>query len=230
MNENAIMTTKATTTFNFKSNKLNVATAKIANYITEVQTTAHANHIEISKTLASVATEKLYEEDGFKSAVDYAMTTFGWKKANAYAMIQVGTKLNSGELPLGDFSVSQYREMLPLSKEEAEKAIEDGIISEDMSTKDIRAEVEVLKPKKEKKPKPEKVYKWYAGEVSEHVNCVSMTESEIMEYSIADWTHKVTVKNEVVGEMVGLLICFNGYVAFYIRGEEVKEDDIVEEK
>lgn len=230
MSENAIITATPKSVM-FKSEKLNAVTVEIASYITEVQTKAHTNHIAISKALARVANEKLYVEDGFSSALQYAMETFGWKKANAYAMMQVGTKLNAGELPEGNFSVSQYREMLPLSKEAAEEAIEAGIINEEMSAKDIRAEVEVLKPKKERKAKPEKVYKWYLDGMEERVPVI-MTESGIEEAEEFNWARKVSVKipdieNEESGEktLCGYLVCIGWEIRFYARGAEVTEEE-----
>ena len=222
MSENAIMIANLKA-ISFKSKKLNEVTAEISGYINEVQTKAHDNHLAISRALARVATEKMYEEDGFKSALDYAMTTFGWKRANAYAMMQVGTKLNAGELPEGNFSVSQYREMLPLSKEAAEEAIKEGVISEDMSAKDIRAEVEVLKPKKERKNKPEKLYMWHMDGV-EGRGVLTATETIMTEGKGLDWTHKVSIKLEDKS-ISGYLICSGGEIHFFLKGEEVTEDN-----
>lgn len=220
MKENAIMTAK-TTEVHFKSVKLNEVTAEISALVNEVQTKANANHISICKHLARVADEKLFQDDGFKSATDYAMKVFGWKQANAYAMVQVGSRLNAGELPDGDFSVSQYREMLPLSKNAAEEAIEKGIISSDMSAKEIRGEVEVLKPKKERASKPEKVYNWYMDGVPGKADLV-MTESTMESGDGVAWTHRVTRKHDN-GTMVAYLVCSNGEIRVFVRGDEYKE-------
>ena len=219
MSENAIIIANPKA-ISFKSEKLNAVTVEISGYIAEVQTKAHANHIAISKALARVATEKLFEEDGFKSALDYAMDTFGWKRANAYAMMQVGVKLNAGELPEGNFSVSQYREMLPLSKEAAVEAIEAGVITEEMSAKDIRAEVEVLKPKKKRKTKPEKVYKWHMDGV-EGRGVLTMPESVMAEGEGVDWTHKVSVKVEDKS-ISGYLVCSAGEIRFFAKGSVIR--------
>lgn len=220
MSENSIITaTPANVTF--KNESLNLATQKIATYVNEVQTKAHENHIAISKVLADVSKEKLYEEDGFKSAVDYAMQTFGWKRANAYAMIQVGTKLNAGELPEGDFSVSQYREMLPLSKEEATEAVESGVIDSDMTAKEIREEVEALKPKAERKQKPEKVYRWYLDNVQGRKD-MELSESMFAELVDADYIAKTQIKTEEA-TIKGYLCYVGGEIRFYAQGEEVKD-------
>lgn len=221
MNENAIITA-TTRAVQFKSEKLNAVTREISGYIEEVQTKAHNNHIAIAKALARVNTEKLFEEDGFKSALDYAMDTFGWKRANAYAMMQVGAKLNANELPEGDFSVSQYREMLPLSKDELESAIEAGVIDSDMTAKDIRSEVEALKPKKERKPKDEKVYRWYMDGVPGKADVV-LSESAMAEGNGVAWTHKVTRKHEN-GTMTAYLVCSEGEIRVFVRGDEVIEE------
>ena len=221
MSENAIIIATPKH-ISFKSEKLNAVTAEISGYIAEVQTMAHNNHIAISKALARVAAEELYKEDGFKSALEYAMETFGWKRANAYAMMQVGAKLNAGELPEGNFSVSQYREMLPMSRQEVEEAIESGVISEDMSAKEIRAEVEVLKPKKERKSKPEKVYVWYLDGVPGKAD-ITTVESVIAGGEGCEAVQRVTFK---VGEnsLVGYLIARENMIRIYIRGKEVKPE------
>lgn len=219
MSENAIMVANLKSV-SFKSKKLNEVTKEISGYITEVQSKAQSNHIFISKALARVATEKLFEDDGFKSAIEYAMDTFGWKRANAYAMIQVGTKLNLGQLPEGNFSVSQYREMLTLSKEDAEKAIKDGIITEDMTAKEIREEVEVIKPKKERKEKEEKVFLWYMDGVPGR-NDLKLPESFFVDGEGAEWTLRVSSKIRE-SKVFGYLVATNGEVHFFARGEETK--------
>lgn len=219
--ENAMM--KATPkNITFKSEKLNAVTAEIAGYIAEVQTTAHTNHINISKALAIVAAEKLYEEDGFKSAVEYAMQTFGWKRANAYAMMQVGAKLNAGELPEGNFSVSQYREMLPMSKEEAQEAVDSGVITEDMSAKEIRAEVEVIKPKTPRKVKDEKIFVWYLDAIPGRSDIIA-PESVMSSGDGCDGVQRVNFK---MGEtsVLGYLVAKDGQIRFYTRGEEAKPE------
>lgn len=221
MSENAIISANAKN-ITFKSDALNAVTAEIAGYINEVQTTAHNNHIAISKALARVASEKLYEEDGFKSALEYAMDTFGWKRANAYAMMQVGAKLNAGELPEGNFSVSQYREMLPVKKEVLEEAIENGVISEDMSAKDIREEIAVMKPKKERKSKPEKVYIWYLDAIQEH-GTITAPESILASGDGCDGVQRVSMKVATPdGEITvtGYLVAKDGQIRFYSRAEE----------
>lgn len=224
MSENAIISATAKN-ITFKSEALNAVTVEIAGYINEVQTKAHANHIAISKALARVASEELYKEDGFKSALEYAMDTFGWKRANAYAMMQVGAKLNANELPAGDFSVSQYREMLPMGKEEAQEAVDAGIITPDMSAKDIRAEVEILKPKKERKAKPEKVYNWHLDSIPGKADIVA-PESVMASGEGCDGVQRVTMTVNASGEaikVVGYLVAKEGHIRFYSKGEEVME-------
>lgn len=222
MSENAIMAANAKN-ITFKSEALNAVTAEINGYINEVQTTAQHNHIAISKALARVASEKLYEEDGFKSALEYAMNTFGWKRANAYAMMQVGAKLNANELPEGNFSVSQYREMLTMSKDELEEAIESGVISEEMSAKDIREEVAIIKPKKERKSKPEDVYVWYLDAVPCRGDIIA-TESALRGANNCDGSQRVAFK---IGDdsIVGYLVANNGQIRYYVKGEKAPVAD-----
>lgn len=220
MKENAIMTA-TTPEVHFKSAKLNEVTAEISALVNEVQTKANANHISICKYLARVADEKLYQDDGFKSATDYAMKVFGWKQANAYAMVQVGSRLNAGALPEGDFSVSQYREMLPLSKKAAEDAIENGIISSDMSAKEIRGEVEVLKPKKERAAKHEKVYKWYMDCIPGRKDFVA-TEEAIENAECYDIKQRVIINFENT-KMVAYILGREGEIRIFVRGDECKE-------
>lgn len=226
MSENTILVAVTNNIPTFKSSKLNEATGEIAGLIDATRANAQENHIKISKILAKVSAEKAYEEDGFKSAVEYAMATFGWKRANAYAMMQVGTKLNAGELPEGNFSVSQYREMLPLSKEEANEAVENGVISADMTAKDIRDEVEVIKPKKERKAKPEKVYIWYLDAIPGR-NDITAPESVMANGEGCDGVQKANISintGDAEVKVIGYLVAKEGQIRFYARGEEVKPE------
>lgn len=220
MSENAIMNATASA-ISFKSAKLNTITAEITGYVLEAQNTANRNSIAISKALATVAKEELYKEDGFDSALDYAMRTFGWKRANAYRMIQVGTRLNAGTLPDGNFSYTQYGEMLALPEDTAKDAVEKGIITESMTAAEIREEVAELKPKKERKAKEEKVYIWLLDGL-EHHGTVTNTESNIADWPGVDWTQRIKVKSGET-DILGYLVCIAGEIRFYVRGAEVVE-------
>ena len=160
MKANELTTT--TRTFEFKNAELNEISGKIHAHVTVSEETARINFIEIAKLLAHIDAHKLAESDGFKSTADYAMTTFNWQKTNAYNLINVGHALAAGRLPEGNYTVNQYVELLALPTDTLKEAWENGEISEEMTTKELREKVAELKPKKEVVRK-EPMYFWYIG-------------------------------------------------------------------
>lgn len=87
-----------------------------------------------------------------------------------------------------------------------------------MIEKKIRGEVEVIKPKKKRSAKPEKVYKWYMDGVPGKAD-LYMPESLISAGDKVSWTHRVTRKYEN-GKMIAYLVCEKGQIRVFVRGDE----------
>ena len=76
------------TKFAFKNAELN----KFSESIAKIAIDSVNRNIELAKILGRITESKCYKEDGFKSAADYANTTFGINKDFAYQLARVGNK------------------------------------------------------------------------------------------------------------------------------------------
>lgn len=125
----------------FTNKKLNQATQKIA----KISSSIRKNLYEIAIILAAVDADETYKDDGFKSAAEYAQTTFNFKKSMAYTLIRVGKEYTAPTLESNlphedgkDFTVSQVEKLLPLnSYQAAVELVEEGKITPEMSCKQI---------------------------------------------------------------------------------------------
>ena len=87
--------------------------------------TIRKNFYKIAHLLYRVENERLFVDDGFMSAADYVMQTFGFKKTLAYNLIAIGetyTDENGQESNLlhdktKDYTSSQLAVMLPHSED-----------------------------------------------------------------------------------------------------------------
>ena len=139
----------------FQNKILNSATKKIAGISLKIK----KNLFEVALILSKVDDEKAYEEDGFKSAAEYAQKTFGFKKSAAYSLLKIGKEYTAPSLesnlphePNNDFSTTQIEKVLPLkSREVVVELVESGEITPDMTCKEIEAVVK----SKTKKDEPE---------------------------------------------------------------------------
>lgn len=111
------------------------------------------NSFRIAKTIATVAENKLYEADGYKTVHEWTEEQFGYKKSLSYSLLRIGTEEtmevinDAGKVidytsKLHDvygksFSVTQLERMSSLSKEDREELVNDGTIRSDMSCADI---------------------------------------------------------------------------------------------
>ena len=104
------------------------------------------NFYAIAAAFARVESEKLYQDDGFMSAADYAMKIFNMKKSDAYNMIRIGRdyvdqNCKESNLPHkegDDFNKSQIVAMLPISHDLAKELIENGAINTKLSVRKIK--------------------------------------------------------------------------------------------
>lgn len=124
----------------FKDPRLQKATAKIAAIYQNAAKYADTKNREIASILASVADDKAYEADGFKSVADYANQTFGIARQNAYALAKAGKVYNDDNTPesLKSFSPSKLAEIASLPMDAISKDIEAGNISAATTQKDLR--------------------------------------------------------------------------------------------
>lgn len=137
----------------FNNKELNKATQKIA----KVADNMRKNLYAVAAILAKVAETECYIDDGFKSAAEYAMETFGFKKTAAYTLVAIGKEYtapslesNLPHLEGADFSTSQIEKILPLkSHEKAVELVSNGVITPEMSCKEIEAAVKAAMPKDE---------------------------------------------------------------------------------
>lgn len=208
-------------TFTFENTELNEISGRINAHLSISHETSRINLIEICKLLAHVDANKLAEKDGFKTTADYAMDTFGWQKSNVYNYIKVGHAIAANTLPEGNYTVNQYVELLGLPAEARKEAIENGEISEEMTTKELREKVAELKPKKEVTRK-EPTYFWYQNGRKEISSTYAIKISEFVS----------TLGEEFAKTKLGeaeLYIWKNefGYLVFE-RGDKVTEDTLAE--
>lgn len=174
MNELTITTNKT----DFKNPELTEATKKIIGF----GANASAALMEIAKTLATVSANEVYKEDGFNSAQDYAMQTFGFKKAFAYDLVAVGTRQNS-KFALEGYSVSQVKELLPCDPKDLEEAIENGDINPAMTTKELREASREMRENKRAGTKREPTY--LLTEILSNTTDGATTEAELSKMQTA---------------------------------------------
>lgn len=202
----------------FKNSELESITASI------VAASMTARH-EVEKYLKKVAVslnevdeKNLYKEDGFKSAADYAMETFGYKKSFVYDLLKVGKVFKNLLAEQCDYTVSQLKEMLPLSEEARVSALNSGEINEDMSLREIREKVKEIKPATTRKTK-EKTYIWTL--VGSDNPPIKATPSEIHNLKFKDFEWYEELKHEDEHYIVGV---YKDIPAMWKRVEMPKEE------
>lgn len=116
------------------------ATQKIANIYTNAARYANDKNREISKILGTVATEKSYEADGFKSVAEYANKLFGINRQNAYALANAGKVYNDSTAPevLHQLPPSKLAEIASLPEEIILIGLASGNISVNKTQKELR--------------------------------------------------------------------------------------------
>lgn len=124
----------------FKDDRLNKATQHIATIYRDASKYAETKNREIAKILAEVADKKSYESDGFKSVADYAMSTFGIARQNAYALANAGKVYNdkSANTELQAMTPSKLAEIAAVSPDIVSDAISSGAISKNSTQSELR--------------------------------------------------------------------------------------------
>lgn len=109
------------------------------------------NYIKISHLLTEVDSTECYLDDGFTDTMDYASAVLGIQKTTTYNLLKIGKEYiaENGERTIltesgVDYSVSQLQALLPLGVEKVKEINEEGVISPEMSVRQIKALVKGL--------------------------------------------------------------------------------------
>lgn len=124
----------------FKDKRLQDAYKQISSIYRDAVSYAQDKNREVAKILARVADEKSYEKDGFKSVADFANSTFGIARQNAYALASAGKVYNDEKAPEGlkALTPSKLAEVASLPADTLKNAVETGAISVDKTQKELR--------------------------------------------------------------------------------------------
>ena len=149
----------------FKNQSLESATEEII----RLQKNVNESLISVAGISGEVANTESYKDDGFKSAQEWLMNTFNYKKSTAYTMVKIGKEYVqleiNGCLPIyktifansetdEDFTLTQLEKLLPLGKERIELYLSTGDLKYSMTVKEIKDFVSVIKSL-DKKPETE---------------------------------------------------------------------------
>lgn len=103
---------------------------------------------EIAALITKVENDDLYAGDGFNDICDYSKRCFGFEKTTTYNLLKIGRffieETENGDIKTvlthikdKDYTVSQVIKMLPLGIDRAKELTNDGVITSDMSCRQI---------------------------------------------------------------------------------------------
>ena len=150
----------------------NQSLAKATEEIIRLQKNVNESLISVAGISGEVAKSGSYKDDGFKSAQEWLMNTFNYKKSTAYTMVKIGKEYVQLEmndcLPIyktifansetdEDFTLTQLEKLLPLGKERIEAYLSTDDLKYSMTVKEIKEFVSAIKSleKKSKETEPE---------------------------------------------------------------------------
>lgn len=154
------------TTKTFGNESLKKATEEIIS----LQKNVNQSLISVAGIAGEVATSESYKDDGFKSAQEWLMKTFNYKKSTAYTMVKIGIEYVQLEidvcLPIyktifanpetdEDFTLTQLEKLLPLGKEKIEAYLSTGDLKYSMTVKEIKDFVSAIKSLEKKSEESE---------------------------------------------------------------------------
>ena len=133
----------------FKNDALNKYTAAIANYVDDLTDNAKS----IAVVLAKVMQSKCYTDDGFKSVAEYAESTFGINRTQAYRMANTAAKFylnpNLKSNPeLQAMPLNNLSELAAMEDDDIKAELESGRIKADTKQTEIRQIAAEHKPVK----------------------------------------------------------------------------------
>ena len=151
---------------------LNKALTNITEIIIQCDNDIHSRQYVIAGMLAKVESEKLYKDDGFANAAEYATATFGIKKSLAYGLIAIGTDYtrpilnakgkvvsycsnllppanpDAQDAPLRDFTTTQIARFMSLGREKVLDLVKSESLKPSMTVREI---LDVVKANKEQR-------------------------------------------------------------------------------
>lgn len=148
----------------------NQSLAKATEEIIRLQKNVNESLISVAGISGEVAKSESYKDDGFKSAQEWLMNTFNYKKSTAYTMVKIGKEYvqleMNGCLPIyktifansetdEDFTLTQLEKLLPLGKERIEVYLSTGDLKYSMTVKEIKEFVSAIKSLEKKSEEPE---------------------------------------------------------------------------
>ena len=148
----------------------NESLKKATEEIISLQKNVNQSLISVAGIAGEVATSESYKDDGFKSAQEWLMKTFNYKKSTAYTMVKIGKEYVQLEidvcLPIyktifantetdEDFTLTQLEKLLPLGKENIEAYLSTGDLKYSMTVKEIKDFVSAIKSLEKKSEEPE---------------------------------------------------------------------------
>ena len=150
----------------------NQSLAKATEEIIKLQKNVNESLISVAGISGEVAKSESYKDDGFKSAQEWLMKEFNYKKSTAYTMVKIGKEYVqleiNGCLPIyktifansetdEDFTLTQLEKLLPLGKERIEVYLSTGDLKYSMTVKEIKEFVSEIKSldKRSEEPEPE---------------------------------------------------------------------------
>lgn len=131
----------------------NQSLAKATEEIIRLQKNVNQSLISVAGISGEVAKSESYKDDGFKSAQEWLMNTFNYKKSTAYTIVKIGKEYVqleiNGCLPIyktifansetdEDFTLTQLEKLLPLGKERIELLLLNGDLNYSMTVKEIK--------------------------------------------------------------------------------------------
>ena len=211
---------------NFANATLNSLVMEMEDAFAVVGIAAERAKIKAAENLSIISAEELYKEDGFETYIDFAKEVCGLSQSNAYAYAQVGRELRAGRIPEEDangtkFTFTQLRALCGIkSPEKLAENVASGILSADMTEKEIKEEVDNIQPKKARKQAPEKRFTWEI--VGEGAETEDMSKTELIA-SMAEGGYQFIgeIKND--GDTYIVAIDVGGYPAMWKKGNEVKK-------
>lgn len=148
----------------------NQSLAKATEEIIRLQKNVNESLISVAGISGEVAKSESYKDDGFKSAQEWLMNTFNYKKSTAYTMVKIGKEYVqleiNGCLPIyktifansetdEDFTLTQLEKLLPLGKERIEVYLSTGDLKYSMTVKEIKEFVSTIKSLEKKSEETE---------------------------------------------------------------------------
>lgn len=121
---------------------------RITNIIRNSCKTITGYTYKIAALITKVENDDLYASDGFDDICDYSKRCFGFEKTTTYNLLKIGRffieETENGDVKTvlthiedKDFTVSQVVKMLPLGIDRAKELTNDGVITSDMSCRQI---------------------------------------------------------------------------------------------